>query len=161
MHPRQIFRLNGFTLIELVVSLAILALLATLAFPMGEVVVQRNKEQDLRKALREIREGIDAYKQFYDDGHVIKKVEASGYPPSLAILEEGVQDAKSPTDKIVYFLRRVPRDPFAPNDIPAADTWGLRSYDSSQKTPHKGDDVFDVYSLSEAKGLNGIPYQEW
>ncbi len=153
--------MRGFTLIELVVSLAILALLATMVFPMGEVIVQRNKEQDLRKALRQIRDGIDAYKQFYDDGHVLKKIEASGYPPSLSVLEEGVQDAKSPTEKKVYFLRRVPRDPFASTDMPAVDSWGLRSYDSSAKSPHKGDDVFDVYSQAEGNGLNGIPYQDW
>jgi general secretion pathway protein G len=154
-------RNSGFTLIELVVSLAILALLATMALPMGEVVVQRNKEQDLRKALRQIRDGIDAYKQFYDDGHVLKKLEATGYPPSLSVLEEGVEDVKSPDKKIVYFLRRVPRDPFAPSDIPAIDTWGLRSYASSAKSPLKGDDVFDVYSQAESNGLNGIPYREW
>jgi general secretion pathway protein G len=152
---------RGFTLIELVVSLAILALITTMALPMGEVVIQRNKEQDLRKALRQIRDSIDTYKQFYDDGHVLKKVDASGYPPSLAILEEGVVDAKSPEEKKVYFLRRLPRDPFAPEDIPAAETWGLRSYQSSPKNPQKGDDVFDVYSQSEGSGLNGVPYQEW
>lgn len=161
MNVKSRLNIGGFTLIELVVSLAILALLTTMALPMGEVVVQRNKEQDLRKALRQIRDGIDAYKQFYDDGHVLKKIEATGYPPSLSILEEGVQDAKSPEEKIVYFLRRVPRDPFAPADVPAADTWGLRSYESSAKNPHKGDDVFDVYSQSEGNGLNGIPYREW
>jgi general secretion pathway protein G len=152
---------KGFTLIELVVSLAILALITTMALPMGEVVIQRNKEQDLRKALRQIRDSIDAYKQFYDDGHVLKKVDATGYPPSLAALEEGVLDAKSPEEKKVYFLRRVPRDPFAPEDIPAADTWGLRSYQSSPNSPQKGDDVFDVYSQSEGNGLNGVPYREW
>lgn len=151
----------GFTLIELVVSLAILGLIASMAYPMGEVIVQRNKEQDLRKALRQIREGIDAYKQFYDEGHVLKKVEESGYPPSLAILEEGVEDAKSPDKKMVYFLRRVPRDPFAPPEIPAVDTWGLRSYESSPQNPLKGKDVFDIYSQAEGSGLNGIPYREW
>jgi len=161
MRPKIRLSNEGFTLIELVVSLAILALLATMALPMGEVVVQRNKEQDLRKALRQIRDGIDAYKQFYDEGHVIKKLEASGYPPSLSVLEEGVEDAKSPDKKIVYFLRRVPRDPFAPSDIPAVDTWGLRSFASSAKSPLKGDDVFDVYSQAESNGLNGIPYREW
>ena len=155
------FRLSGFTLIELVVSLAILALIATMALPMGEVIVQRNKEQDLRKALRQIRESIDAYKQSYDDGHILKKVDASGYPPTLAILQEGVEDAKSPEKKMIYFIRRIPRDPFAPIDIPAIDTWQLRSYDSSADNPHSGDDVFDVYSQAQGNGLNGIPYKDW
>jgi general secretion pathway protein G len=161
MNANGRLNIRGFTLIELVVSLAILALLTTMALPMGEVIVQRNKEQDLRKALRQIRDGIDAYKQFYDDGHILKKIDATGYPPSLSALQEGVQDAKSPEEKIVYFLRRVPRDPFAPEDIPAVDTWGLRSYNSSIKSPQKGDDVYDVYSQSEGNGLNGIPYREW
>ncbi len=152
---------SGFTLIELVVSLAILALLATMAAPMGEVVVQRNKEQELRKSLRQIRDAIDAYKQAYDDGRILKKVEATGYPPSLEVLEEGVPDSKSPQEKMIYFLRKLPRDPFASPDLPAKDTWGLRSYASSASSPQKGDDVFDVYSLSEKKGLNGVLYRDW
>lgn len=152
---------KGFTLIELVVSLVILALIATMALPMGEVVVQRNKEQDLRKALRQIRDSIDAYKLAYDEGHILKKVEATGYPPTLAVLQEGVEDAKNPEKKMIYFIRRVPRDPFAPTDIPAVDTWQLRSYDSSADNPHSGDDVFDVYSQAQGNGLNGIPYKDW
>jgi general secretion pathway protein G len=154
-------RMGGFTLIELIVSLVILALIATMAIPMGEVVVQRNKEQDLRKALRQIRESIDAYKQSYDDGHIVKKVDATGYPPTLAVLEEGVVDAKSPDEKKIYFIRRIPRDPFAPEDVPAIQTWQLRSYESSADNPHEGDDVFDVYSQAQGNGLNGIPYREW
>jgi general secretion pathway protein G len=152
---------KGFTLIELVISLAILALIATMAMPMGEVIVQRNKEQDLRHALRQIRTSIDAYKQAYDDGHMVKKVDETGYPPSLAVLEDGVVDAKSPEEKKMYFIRRIPRDPFAPTDIPAIETWQLRSYDSSATDPHSGDDVFDVYSQAQGNGLNGIPYKDW
>ena len=155
------FQGRGFTLIELVISLAILALIATMAMPMGEVIVQRNKEQELKNALREIRTSIDAYKQAYDDGHIVKKVEQTGYPPTLAILEDGVVDAKSPDEKKIYFIRRVPRDPFAAADIPAKDTWQLRSYDSSATDPHSGDDVFDVYSQAQGNGLNGIPYRDW
>jgi general secretion pathway protein G len=154
-------KVNGFTLIELVVSLAILALIATMAMPMGEVIVQRNKEQELKHALRQIRTSIDAYKQAYDDGHMIKKVDETGYPPSLAVLEDGVVDAKSPEEKKMYFIRRIPRDPFAPNDVPAKETWQLRSYDSSASDPHSGDDVFDVYSQAQGNGLNGIPYKDW
>ncbi len=151
----------GFTLIELVVSLAILALIATMAAPMGEVIVQRNKEQDLHKSLRQVRDAIDAYKQAYDEGHMLKQADATGYPPTLKVLEEGVDDAKSPTPKKIYFLRRVPADPFAEPGIPPAETWGLRSYASSAQNPSEGDDVYDIYSKSEAKGLNGVPYREW
>lgn len=151
----------GFTLIELVVSLAILALISTMAAPMGEVIVQRNKEQDLRKSLRLVRDAIDAYKQAYDEGHMIKQVDASGYPPTLQILQDGVEDAKSPTPKRIFFLRRIPADPFADPTTPPAESWGLRSYASSAQNPSPGDDVYDIYSKSEAKGLNGVPYKEW
>lgn len=154
-------QLKGFTLIELVISLAILALIATMALPMGEVIVQRNKEQDLKHALREIRTSIDAYKQAYDDGHMVKKVDETGYPPTLAVLQNGVVDAKSPEGKKLYFIRKIPRDPFAANDIPAIETWQLRSYDSSADNPHSGDDVFDVSSQAQGNGLNGIPYKDW
>lgn len=153
--------LAGFTLIELIVSLAILGLIATMVAPIGEVVVQRNKEQDLRRALRQIRDGIDAYKAAYDTGHILKKVDQSGYPPNLEILEEGIDDAASPSNKRIYFLRKLPRDPMADPSMRAADSWGQRSYASSAKSPSKGADVFDVYSMSEGKGLNGVPYAEW
>jgi general secretion pathway protein G len=154
-------RSKGFTLIELVISLAILALIATMALPMGEVIVQRNKEQDLRHALREIRTSIDAYKQAYDDGHMVKKVDETGYPPNLKVLVDGVVDAKSADEKKIYFIRRIPRDPFAPADIAADETWQLRSYDSPPDNPHSGDDVFDVTSQAEGNGLNGIAYKNW
>jgi len=153
--------IKGFTLIELIISLAILGLIATMVVPIGEVVVQRNKEQDLKKALRQIRDGIDAYKAAYDGGHILKKVDQSGYPPNLDILEEGIDDAASPNNKRIYFIRKLPRDPMADLSIRAADTWGQRSYASSAKSPSKGVDVFDVYSLAEGKGLNGVPYVEW
>ena len=160
-HVHGSFQVRGFTLIELVISLAILALIATMAMPMGEVIVQRNKEQELKHALREIRTSIDVYKQAYDDGHIVKKVEQTGYPPTLAILEDGVVDAKSPDEKKIYFIRRIPRDPFAATDLPAKDTWQLRSYDSTATDPHSGDDVFDVYSQAQGNGLNGISYRDW
>lgn len=161
MKPRSAHKAIGFTLIELVISLAILALIATMAMPMGEVIVQRNKEQALKHALREIRTSIDAYKQAYDDGHMIKKVDETGYPPTLAVLEDGVIDAKSPDEKKIYFIRKIPRDPFAAADIPAKETWQLRSYESSAANPRSGKDVFDVISQAQGKGLNGIDYKDW
>jgi general secretion pathway protein G len=152
----------GFTLIELVVTLAILALLSTIALPLAELTVQRGKEQELHAALRQIRSAIDAYKQAYDEGHIIQKVGESGYPPTLDILVQGVNDAQSQVDHKLYFLRRLPRDPFVrDSSIPAAETWGKRSYESSADDPQEGDDVYDVYAPEAGTGINGIPYREW
>jgi len=154
---------KGFTLIELVVTVAIVSLLASVVVPMAEVAVQRNKETELRLALREIRNGIDAYKQAMDEGKMLKLVGKSGYPPSLKLLVEGVTDESSPDKKQkMYFLRRIPRDPtFLDSAKPAEETWGKRSYASSPESPEEGDDVFDVYSIAAGVGLNGIPYKNW
>lgn len=146
---------RGFTLVELVITVAIVALLASIALPLAEVSSQRGKEQDLRRALRELRVAIDAYKQASDDGVIERKADASGYPATLAALVEGVPDKRNPGAPKVYFLRRVPRDPMADGD------WGLRSYESSSTEPREGADVYDIYSKSDAKGLNGVPYKEW
>lgn len=146
---------RGFTLIELLITVAIVAVLASIALPLSEVSVQRGKEADLRRALRDVRNALDAYKRASDEGRILRSPDQSGYPPSLALLVEGVTDAKSPTGAKIYFLRRLPRDPFQP------DSWGLRSYESPPSDPKPGKDVFDVHSLSERKGLNGIPHREW
>ena len=152
----------GFTLIELLIVLAILGLLAALTVPIAEVTIQRSREQDLRTALREIRTAIDAYKKAYDEGHIPKSVDVTGYPKDLAVLVEGVDDAKDPKKKKMYFLRRIPRDPMhADADTEPADTWGKRSYESEPKEPREGKDVYDVYSRSTKLGLNGVPYNKW
>lgn len=157
------YHLKGFTLVEMVVTVAIVGLLSMMALPMTELAVQRGKEQDLRRALREIRTALDAYKQAVDDGRIVHSVEKSGYPPSLEVLAQGVPDASDPGGNgRIYFLRRVPRDPmFADQGVPDAETWGKRSYASSHEAPQDGDDVFDVYSLSDGTGLNGIAYRDW
>ena len=153
---------SGFTLIELVVTVAIVGILASIAVPLGELSVQRAREQELRSALRHIREALDNYKRATDDGRVPRRADGSGYPRSLDELAKGVEDAKGPTQTKIYFLRRLPRDPFYPEpDVPAADTWGKRAYASPPDAPFAGEDVFDVYSLSERVGLNGIAYREW
>ena len=152
----------GFTLIELVVTVAIIGILASVAVPLGELSMQRAKEQELRGALRQIREALDAYKQAAEEGRVQRRAGGSGYPRSLDELAGGVEDAKNPAKAKIFFLRRLPRDPFHPQtDIPAADTWGKRAYASPPDAPFEGEDVFDVYSLSERIGLNGVPYREW
>jgi len=149
---------RGFTLIELVITVAIVAILATVAVPFGDLAVQRGKEVELRRALREIRDGIDAYKQAFDEGRILRRVGDSGYPKKLEDLSEGVEDQRSPKKDKIYFLRRIPRDPLASDPaLTSAATWGKRSYASAPDEPRDGDDVFDVYSLAQGKGINGRP----
>ena len=126
-----------------------------------QIAAQRGKEQELRVALRQIREAIDAYKQLADEGRIARMADESGYPPELGLLADGVEDIKSPQKKMIYLMRRLPRDPFAAADLSAVDTWGKRSYESPPEDPKEGEDVFDVYSKSEGVGLNGIAYREW
>jgi general secretion pathway protein G len=153
---------GGFTLIELVVTVAIIGLLASAAVPLASMAIQRQKETELRQALREIRSAIDAYKTAGEEGRILVKADSSGYPPSLEVLYQGVDNASSAEHAQIYFLRRLPRDPFFPDETAKAeDTWGLRSYASPPDSPESGDDVFDVHSLSNGKSMNGVPYREW
>ncbi len=142
---------------ELVVTLALVGLMAMLAAPLAELQLQRSQEQELRVALREIRSALDRYKAAADQGLIERKVGDSGYPPNLETLASGVINQKSPSHQPMFFLRSVPRDPFAPG----RSNWGLRSYASPPQAPAAGADVFDVYTESTAIGLNGLPYRDW
>lgn len=155
-------RRGGFTLIELTVTVAILGVLASIVVPLAEISVQRVREQELRRSLREIRDAIDAYKRAGDEGRIARDAAASGYPRNLQQLVDGVPDARDPKHGKVRFLRRVPRDPLFPDSAtePAA-SWGKRSYASDAAEPREGDDIFDVYSRAAGIGLNGVAYRQW
>lgn len=162
---------RGFTLIEMVITLALVAILALAIMPFSELIVQRQKEQELSAALREIRTALDAYKDASDAGQIEKEAEASGYPPSLTVLVTGVKNVRDPKGGMMMFLRRVPRDPFFAGDpdTPAEDTWDARAYgtpsDPAADGPpggfESGKDVYDVTSKSARVGINGIPYKQW
>ena len=149
-------------MIELVVTLAILSMLAVSAVPLASLMAKRDKETELRTALRDLRNALDAYHTAALSGHIKMEVGASGYPPDLKALYVGVEDAANEKKTNLYFLRRVPRDPFFPDpNVPAEETWGVRSYASPPEDPQPGEDVFDVYSLTAGTGLNGIAYHDW
>lgn len=159
---RRAARSRGFTLIELLVTLGILAALSSVVVPVAQLQIQRNKEQQLRHALWDVRAAIDAYKQAGDEGRIRRDAGATGYPSSLEELVEGVEDQRDPKRRKLFFLRRVPRDPFASAEITTpAETWGKRSSSSEAADPQEGEDIYDVFSRSALTGLNGTPLSEW
>ena len=152
---------RGFTLVELLVTLALLALLVSTASPVWQLNAKREKERELKRALWQIRDAIDAYKQASDQGLIAKSVDSSGYPPSLQVLVSGVSNARDPAQKSkLRFLRRIPRDPFAVDDsVPNLQTWHIHGYDGAMD--EEASDVFDVSSRAPGTGINQQPYVEW
>ena len=152
---------RGFTLIEMVAVVAIVGALAAMSLPMVEMSARRTKEAELRQSLRILRKAIDDYKQAAQDKLIVTEATASGYPPSLSVLVQGVPDPRAIDNNRKFFLRRLPRDPFADPSLPAELTWGLRSSESPPDAPSPGRDVFDVYSLSPRRALDGSLYAQW
>lgn len=150
-------RQGGFTLLELVVTATVLMILASATVPLVRNGLKREKEMELRRDLREMRLAIDEYKKQAEQQKIkAPPAEANFYPESLEILVEGVPAAGSLNRK-VRFLRRIPMDP-----LTGKAEWGLRNTsDDANSTSWGGGHVYDVYSLSQGTGMNGVPYREW
>lgn len=159
---------RGFTFIELVITLALIGLVSTLALPLAEVTATRLKEAELRQALRTVRAGLDAYKAATDNGSLKREPGASGYPPTLELLTQVLDLAQKPdasgtlAAQRLVILRQLPRDPFNTDPTLAPEqTWNTRAYGSRSDDPQPGDDVFDISSKSSGIALDGTPYASW
>jgi general secretion pathway protein G len=154
---------KGFTLTEMLVTLTLLAILAAAVFPLAKNAVKREKEIELHRSLRLIREAIDAYKKLADEKKIELDEEDEGYPPDLETLVKGVEvteegeEDEEPRTRIVKFLRRIPKDPMT-NSY----EWGLRSYqDDADSDVWGGENVYDIYTKSIGTALDGTKYREW
>ena len=146
---------KGFTLSELVMVVALIAILSTMVLPVAKFTVKRRKETELRLALRQMRTAIDEYKRLSDQGMIPVKIGGEGYPEELEELVEGVELVGQETKR--KFLRRIPMDPMT-KEV----EWGLRSYqDDWDSTSWGGENVYDVYTLSESVALDGTEYKDW
>ena len=151
---------TGFTFIELLVVTTLLLILASAVMPLARVTVQRQREAELRRSLREMRTAIDKYKDAVDNGLISNldvKVGSEGYPPDLETLVEGVSVANDATGRKLKFLRRIPLDP-----LTSSADWGLRAYgDKPDSSSWGGGNVYDVYSKADGTGLDGTKYRDW
>jgi general secretion pathway protein G len=149
-------RARGYTFVELVVVCAVLVILAGAAFPVAKYTRLRIKEMELRAALREMRASIDEFKRYTDAGLLPVDFGTDGYPSELEVLVEPI-DVVGQVDKQIRFLRRIPIDPMT-----GTAEWGLRSTaDEPDSSSWGGENVFDVYSLADGVGIDGVPYSEW
>lgn len=153
-------RQSGYTFVELLVVSVIVLILASAVLPLARVTVQRTREAELRRVLREMRTAIDRYKDAVDQGVIggtQVRVGSEGYPPDLETLVEGVPVQNDASGRKLKFLRRIPIDP-----LTRSTDWGLRSYqDRPDATSWGGQNVFDVYTKSQGIGLDGTKYREW
>jgi len=159
-------RTNGFSLVELLAVLAILSVLAAVAMPLAQMNAERTRETELKRALWEIRDAIDAYHEARMSGAIALPPGADAtspaYPPNLHALTLLQPDQRANHQgEFLRFLRRVPADPFADPTADAERTWGLRSYMSEADKPQPGADVYDVYSRAPGTALNGVPLSQW
>jgi general secretion pathway protein G len=154
---------RGLTLVEMLVTLALVAVCAAIVLPLNAMIETRAKEAELRQALRVIRRALDDYKAAADSGLISKSTGSSGYPSNLEVLVNGMpRSAAAGAAAPVVFLRRLPRDPFFPSaDTPAPQTWRVRSYGAPLGEAGDGKDVFDVSSASQKKALDGSRYSDW
>jgi general secretion pathway protein G len=147
---------RGVTLIELMVTMVIMAILASAVMPLSRITYKRSKELELRQNLRVIREAIDEYKKLTDENKIAKQALASGYPESLDLLVKGVT-LQGPVPVKSKFLRRIPKDPMTEDG-----EWGLRAYsDEPDSDIWGGQDVYDIYSKSDDTALDGSDYRDW
>lgn len=156
---------QGFTLIEMVVVLAIVAVLVLAAQPLHELALRRTQETALRHALREVRTAIDEHRRAVERGVLATGANKSPFPLDLQSLVAGVAvlsaPGQAPGESRLYLLRRLPRDPFADPDVPAHESWGLRASTSPPSAAQAGSDVFDIHSKSELRALDGTRYRDW
>jgi general secretion pathway protein G len=157
---RVLARERGFTFVELLVVTALVAILASVVMPLARVAMQRQREIELRRTLREMRTAIDHYKDAADQGMLAAtelKLGNEGYPPTLEVLVEGVRASGDATDRKLKFLRRIPVDPMT-----GSKEWGMRSYqDRPDAKSWGGQNVYDVFTTSEGTALDGSKYKDW
>jgi general secretion pathway protein G len=157
---RRLASSRGYTFIELLVVTTIILILASAVQPLARVAIQRQKEAELRHALRQMRNAIDKFKDSADAQMIPStelKPNSEGYPPDLETLVDGVSAANDATGRKLKFLRRIPKDPMT-----GSDEWGMRSYqDKPDATRWGGQNVYDVFSLSDGTALDGTKYKDW